>query len=74
MPVVNNVIDSAMQLYLEKGVDEKGDPVFGRKSYNNVKVSAPDQDVYDVGIILAGLQKYTLNKIFRVNKSSLDNV
>ncbi|MTI80549.1 MAG: DUF1659 domain-containing protein [Firmicutes bacterium] len=73
MAVVNNMINSTMQLYLEKGIDADGDPVFGRKSYSNIKLTALEQDVYDVGVGLAGLQQHTLNKIFRIDKGSLDN-
>ncbi|MBM7853678.1 hypothetical protein JOC37_000043 [Desulfohalotomaculum tongense] len=73
MAVVKNMVQSTLQLYLEKGVNENGDPVFGRKSFNNIKVNAADQDVYDAGTILAGLQKYALNGIFRINKNALDN-
>lgn len=73
MPVVSNLVETTMQLLFEAGVDEKGDPVFKKSYFHNVKPTSTEQDIYDVATALASLQQYTLNKVYKEDLSSLDN-
>lgn len=69
MPVVVIPYDSVLQLRLVIGTDpESGNPIIRTKSFNRVKDTATNQDVFDVANQLVSLQKYSLEEI-RLNKA-----
>jgi len=56
--------DSSLQFRLVVGSNpETGAPIVSSKTFNKVKSTAIEQDVYDVANALVGLQKYPLNEI-----------
>jgi hypothetical protein len=56
--------DSALQLRLVVGTDpDTGAPIIESKTFNKIKSSATDQEVYDVATALVGLQKYAVDEI-----------
>jgi len=62
--------DSALQLRLVTGTDPvTGAPIVQGKTFNKIKSSAIDQDVYDAATALVGLQKYPTDEI-RLGKES----
>ena len=64
MPVIVVPYDSALQLRLVTGTDtESGNPIISTKTFNKVKDSATEQDVFDVANQLVSLQKYGLDEI-----------
>jgi len=63
--------NSVLRLELRVGVNASGNPILRRKSLNNVKPAASDQDLYDVAAALAALQEYPLNGISRVDDAQL---
>lgn len=67
-------VDSRVTLRLEAGVDANGNPTYTSRSYSRVKTNASDQDVYDIAVILAGLQSLPVVTITRVNQMELVNV
>jgi hypothetical protein len=70
MPVVVVPYDSVLQLRLVTGTDpESGNPIIKTKSFNKVKESATEQDVFDVANQLVSLQNYSLDEI-RLNQSA----
>jgi hypothetical protein len=70
MPVVVVPYDSVLQLRLVTGTNpESGNPIIKTKSFNKVKESATEQDVFDVANQLASLQNYSLDEI-RLNQSA----
>ncbi len=50
-------------LILENGVDEKGNPVYLRKSIKNICETATEQAIYDVGNALGQLFSTPLSSI-----------
>lgn len=58
-------VDSALRLVVQTGTDAAGNPTYDRLSFNRVKATAADQDVYDVAVALAGLQAYPLAGVER---------
>jgi len=61
--------DSTLQIRLVTGINpESGKPIIRRKSFNRVKNTANEQDVFDVANQLISLQKSSLDEI-RLNKS-----
>lgn len=62
--------DSALQLRMVTGTNpDTGAPIIESKTFNKIKSSALEQDVYDVATTLVGLQKYPLDEI-RLEKES----
>lgn len=62
--------DSALQFRLVAGTNpETGAPIIESKTFNKVKSTAIEQDIYDVATALAGLQKYPIDEI-RLQKES----
>ena len=73
MPVNKVPGATTLKMQFQTGVDGSGDPVYRRKSLNNVKANAADQDVYDVAQAISGLQEYTLISVLRDDNSELVN-
>ncbi len=70
MPVVVIPYDSVLQLRLVIGTDpESGKPIIRSKSFNRVKYTATEQDIFDVANQLISLQKYGIDEI-RLNKAA----
>ena len=64
--------DSSLQFRLVVGVNPvSGAPIVNSKTFNKVKSSVTDQDVYDVATALVGLQKYPTDEIRLERESQL---
>jgi len=64
--------DSALQLRLVVGTNPlTGAPIINSKTFNKIKSSAIDQNVYDVANALVGLQKYPTDEIRLERESQL---
>ena len=62
--------DSSLQFRLVVGTNPiTGAPIVNSKTFNKVKASVTDQDVYDVATALVGLQSYTVDEI-RLERAS----
>lgn len=68
MAVITSVINSKLKLALDNGLNEKGEVIVKSKTFSNVSASALDEDVYEVGEALAGLQTLEVEEISRVNE------
>ena len=73
MPVNKVPGVTTLRMQYQTGVDGSGDPIYRRKSLNNVKANAADQDLFDVAQAVSGLQEYTLVSVFRDDNSELVN-
>ncbi|MCF6095308.1 DUF1659 domain-containing protein [Microaerobacter geothermalis] len=71
MPVISTPNFSRIVIAFQTGVDANGNPVKQSKSYNRVKPSSTDQDVYDVANALAGLQSNPVLSIQRFDQEEL---
>jgi len=71
MAVVSTPQGSTLRLRLQTGTDGEGNPVYKSRNYNAVKVTAADQDVFDIAQTFAGLQTYTLAKVLRIDEEDL---
>lgn len=63
---------TTLRLVLQTGTDADGNPVLRNKNLTAVAVTAADQDLYDVAQALAGLQKYTLAGVQRIDATRLE--
>ena len=73
MPVMTNAMGSAIQIKVATGVDGDGKDIIKTRSYNNVKSSATDQDVFDVASAMADLQINEVRQVLRTSKDELVN-
>ena len=73
MAVQNVLAKSGLTLKYKEGVDEKGTDIVKTKKYSNVKVSAVDQNIYDVAAALTPLMRYRSLEMVRTNDSILSN-
>ena len=71
MAVVKTPQDSRIGIKVVNGVNASGANVLKTLSFSNVKATAADQDVYDVGDSIAGLQSKSLVEIIRTDQANL---
>ena len=64
MSVIVVPYDSVLQLRFVIGIDpETSAPIIRTKSFNRVKDTATEQDIFDVANQLIGLQNFSLDEI-----------
>ena len=71
MAVTSTAKDSVLVVTYQVGLNELGAPLLRQRSFPNVLVAAPDQDVFDVANALYGLQQYPLTEVRRDNRFEL---
>lgn len=72
MAIVTTALGSRVQLVVQTGEDEKGNPILKTRSYNRIKVDAADENVYGFAATIAGLQKHSLYGVSRINEVGLE--
>lgn len=71
MAVTKAPQESRIGIKVVNGVSATGGNVFKTLSFSNVKPAATDQDLYDVGASIAGLQAKSLVAIVRTDEANL---
>jgi hypothetical protein len=71
MAVVKMPQTSRIGITVANGVSANGANLFKTLRFSNVKPAALDQDLYDVGFSLAGLQGQSLDEIMRTDEANL---
>ena len=71
MAVAKTSEESKISIRVVNGTNATGGNVYKTMSFSNVKPTALDQDIYDVGFSLAGLQSKSLVEIIRADQASL---
>ena len=71
MAVTKAPQESRIGIKVVNGVSSTGGNVFKTLSFSNVKPAATDQDLYDVGASIAGLQAKSLVAIVRTDEANL---
>ena len=71
MAIAKTSEESKISIRVVNGTNATGGNVYKTMSFSNVKPTAPDQDIYDVGFSLAGLQSKSLVEIIRADQASL---
>ena len=71
MAVTTVKVNTRLQLVLSEGQDGDGNMLLKRKSFNNVKTNATDEQLHTVSIALAPLQQHILVDIARDDRSLL---
>ncbi len=73
MALTATPVGSVLQISVQTGTDTLGRPVIRKRVFNDLKTSLTDQQVYDLGVILAGLQAYPVTGNQRLNNVDLVN-
>ena len=73
MAVVKEPYSSSIKLRYQKGVNASGDPIFVNTTYSKAKVTATDQDLFDVATAINSLQNNALLGVYRTDDSELIN-
>jgi len=73
MAVITNQGDSKFKLVLNAGVDDNNKVIFKSKTFSNVKASADNEDIYNIGVAISELQAYELAGIVRYDEYELIN-
>ncbi|GGF12453.1 hypothetical protein GCM10010954_08940 [Halobacillus andaensis] len=71
MAVTADMVNSQLQLVFENGTDDKGNVKYRRKSFNNVKMEATEEQLYKVAVAIEALQENLLSTIERNDRSVL---
>jgi hypothetical protein len=71
MAIVKESEESKISIRVVNGTNAAGGNVYKTMSFSNVKPTATNQDIYDVGFGLAGLQSKSLVEIIRADQASL---
>lgn len=71
MAVIQDKQVGTLKLYLDKGLDVNSKPIKGTKSFAMLKPAATNQNVYDVAMALANLQKHEVYDIKRLDRTLL---
>ncbi len=72
MAVISDRTASRLTLQLQTGTDPLGQPTVKNKTYNNIKPTATDENVFAVANALASLQTLPLYGIGRLNTYALE--
>lgn len=73
MPLTSVPNNSKVLIQVQVGTDAEGKGIFRTRTYNNLKASAPDADVYAVAAGIASLQAFPVATIKRVDSEDLIN-
>lgn len=71
MAVVKTPQETRLGIKVDNGVSGAGTPVFKTLRFSNVKPSATDQNVFDLGSEISALQGKALAAIIRTDDSTL---
>ena len=62
---------SGLKLKYNCGKNEEGKAIRRTKTYSNLRHDALAQDVYDVGVMIASLQDFTLIEVSKVDNTTI---
>jgi hypothetical protein len=74
MAVISTLAKSALSLKYKEGVDEAGKDIIKTRKFSNIKVTAANQDMYDVSGALSPLMLYPVTEVIRTDDTVLMNV
>ncbi|WP_226578193.1 DUF1659 domain-containing protein [Halobacillus litoralis] len=74
MAINSQLVDTRLQLVLSEGQDAEGNILYKRKTFNNVKTNATDEQLHSVAQALAVLQQHMLMDIARDDRSVITEI
>lgn len=73
MAVVTNQADSKLKLVFNAGLDENNKDIIKNKTFSNIKSTVTNENLYNLGVAISGLQSYSLMNIKRYEEYELLN-
>jgi hypothetical protein len=73
MAVIASQGNSKVKLVLNAGLDENNKTIKKSKTFSNVKAAVENEDLYNIGVAISGLQEYQLTNIMRYDEYELLN-
>jgi hypothetical protein len=73
MPVIANQGNSKVKLVLNAGLDQNNKTITKSKTFSNIKADVENEDLYNIGVAVSGLQEYELTNIVRYDEYELLN-
>lgn len=64
-------VSSTLRVDFETGLNEKGNIIFKRKSFTNIKTEATADQLFSTAAAIASVQNYPLGEVTRVDTYSL---
>jgi len=74
MAVQSTLAKSALSLKYKEGVDTNGKDIMRTKKFSNIKVTAVDQDIFDISDLNTSLMLYPVSEVLRSDDCLLANV
>ncbi len=71
MAVVATPVSSALQISVQTGTDSLGRPVIKKRVFDELKATLTDQQIFDLALVLAGLQAFPVTGNQRLNQIQL---
>ena len=71
MAVQSTLAKSALSLKYKEGVDTNGKDIMRTKKFSNIKVTAADQDIFDISDAFTSLMLYPVSEVLRTDDSLL---
>ena len=73
MAVSKVVTGTTMTIEVEKGTDKAGDPIYGKKTFSNLRNDVDLQNAYDVAEAIKGLLEANSRNVALIVSSDLVN-
>ena len=74
MAVKSTLIKSALSLRYKEGVDTNGEDIIKTKKFSNLKVTATDENIFNVAAAFSPLMKYPVLESVRSNENALTTI
>ncbi|UOF92174.1 DUF1659 domain-containing protein [Fodinisporobacter ferrooxydans] len=71
--IASNIDTTHLVIRIIAGTTVDGKAIYKNRTYNNIKVSATDDDVYAVGQAMASLQADQVAAVERINTNKLSD-
>lgn len=66
-----NIVKTSFRVLYENGLNQKGEPVYEAKSYNNVKTTSTDDQIHQAATALASLSNLPFYTVERDDKKEI---
>jgi hypothetical protein len=74
MPVQVTPVETMLRIRYQVGTDPNGNPIIDTDTYDDIKMTATDQQVFDVATAIAGLRNDPVVQVIRVDLKALAEV
>ena len=74
MAVQSTLVNTSLSMKYKDGIDAQGRDINRIKKFSNVKVTAVDQNIYDVSAAFSPLLKYPVSEIVRIDSNLIINL